>query len=199
MVEDLLAPFQQCLPQGNLYYHSGHTWVNIDALGGVKIGLDDFAVKVLPQTSVVLTCAPQSRIIAGRPCCWVVKDDRALPILAPLNGVILSVNSQISEQPGLLYQDPYGEGWLITIKPDNLQDDLSHLMFGETVFLWYQRDVAKLRRYFIPIFEKNRAIVGETLCDGGESQTHLYDVVGSKMYFEIIRTFFYVSILTLPN
>jgi glycine cleavage system H lipoate-binding protein len=191
MIEDLLAPFQECVLHENLYYHSGHTWVNIDALEGVRIGLDDFAVKVLPQTSVILTGAPRSRIIAGRPCCWVVKDDRALPILAPLNGVILSVNSQISEQPELLYHAPYGDGWLITVKPDHLREDLSHLMFGETVSLWYQQDAAKLRRYVMSIFEKDRNIVGETLCDGGERHTNLYDMVGSKMYFEMIRTFFH--------
>ena len=191
MVEDLLAPFQHCVLHENLYYHFGHTWVNSDTLEGVKIGLDDFAMKVLPQTSVVLTCAPQSRIVAGRPCCWVVKDNCALSILAPLNGVILSVNSRVSEQPDLLYQDPYGEGWLITIKPDALQDDLKNLMFGETVFWWYQQDMAKLRHYFMSIFEKNRAIVGETLCDGGERHTNLYDAVGSKMYFEMIRPFFH--------
>ena len=189
-IEDLLAPFQHFSLRENLYYHPGHIWVNIENPESVKIGIDDLAVRIFPKTSVVLSFAPESKIISGRFCCWVVKKVRALPILAPLSGTIISVNSLLSEQPDLLYQDPYGEGWLMTIKPKNLQRDIKKLMFGEAVFVWYQQETEKLRQQFISILERQRNIVGQTLCDGGGRHLNLHDVVGSNTYFEIISKFF---------
>ncbi len=191
VVDDLLTPFRHCMPQENRHHHFGHTWVDIDPPERAKIGLDSFAVRLLPQGCVVLTQAPQSHAVAGQPCCWIIRDHHALSVLAPLSGLILSVNAHVSNRPELLYQDPYGQGWLMTIRPDNLHHDLSHLMFGDTVPLWYQQDMTKLRQHVISILEEKQAIVGQTLCDGGENHADLCGVVGLKRYFEIISTLFH--------
>ena len=43
-------------------------------------------------------------------------------MLLPISGEVVSVNTALEESPGLVNQDPYGEGWIIVIKPDDPAD-----------------------------------------------------------------------------
>jgi len=52
-------------------------------------------------------------------------------------------NEELEDTPSLLIEEPYGDGWLIKVKPSNLEEDLKELIHGEEVVLeWLKKEIA---------------------------------------------------------
>ena len=60
-------------------------------------------------------------------------------LFAPIAGEIVAVNEGLEDDPALVNSDPYGEGWIIEIRPENA-DDLANLLDAEA----YKAELAKL-------------------------------------------------------
>ena len=60
---------------------------------------------------------------------------------APVDGAIEAINPKVQQNPGLMHDDPYGEGWLFMVKPINLRRNLENLLSGEDVVIWIDRGV----------------------------------------------------------
>jgi len=61
----------------------------------------------------------------------------------PVSGAVVSVNRQVEDDFDLLKSDPYGEGWLIKIMPDNAGEELKKLVHGAQVEAWFRDDLKK--------------------------------------------------------
>ncbi|MDO9098541.1 MAG: hypothetical protein Q7U60_10530, partial [Candidatus Methanoperedens sp.] len=62
-------------------------------------------------------------------------------LLMPVGGTVIAVNENIEDELDLLTKDPYGEGWLIKVKPGNLKDDLKALVHGNDVGPWLKKEI----------------------------------------------------------
>jgi len=58
--------------------------------------------------------------------------------VAAASGTILEVNDEVQSKPETLNEDPYGKGWLLVIKPSNLQAELANLMDFNKAVEWHQ-------------------------------------------------------------
>jgi glycine cleavage system H protein len=63
-------------------------------------------------------------------------------LIAPVSGTIETVNEELEAKPELLNEDPYGEGWLMTLTPTNLDADLKAIMNFEAAVEWH-KELAK--------------------------------------------------------
>jgi len=131
------------LPQG-YYLHPGHCWVKIEADATVRIGLDDFALRVL---------GPFDRIEAPLFGKEFTQDTAAIALrrgaysaraLAPVSGVVTDVNPRLRERGGLANADPYTEGWVLRVHAENLRQDLRRLMIGGQAFGFLDQEVERL-------------------------------------------------------
>jgi glycine cleavage system H protein len=52
-------------------------------------------------------------------------------IYTPVSGEIVEVNDKLEDAPEIVNESPYDEGWLLKIKPSNLEDDMNSLMSAE--------------------------------------------------------------------
>lgn len=125
----------------DLYYTPHHTWAKLRTDGLVVVGIDDFASKTLGEiVNLSLTSAGTS-----------VKQFESLgelesmkwvgDIYSPLSGVIIEVNAEVMENPSLLSSDPYGKGWLVVLKPSNLENETKNLLHGDRAFEWFKKEV----------------------------------------------------------
>lgn len=128
-----------------LYYHQGHTWVRVDEKGTVKVGLDDFAQKLLGQPDTLELPEIGSRLRQGD-IAWRLKiGGKVIEMLSPVNGVVTAVNVKVLEDPSILNRDPYGEGWLLKVRAEGLKFDLRNLFKGEVLKGWVEATLEKLR------------------------------------------------------
>ncbi len=104
------------LPE-DLSYTATHEWMRRGD-DGVTVGITDHAQSEL--TDVVFVDLPETgtHVDAGDEICSLESVKTVAYIYAPVAGAISAVNERLREEPELLNQDPYGEGWIVRITPD---------------------------------------------------------------------------------
>ena len=101
----------------DLTYTRSHEWLRSLPDGSVEMGISDHAQEELGD--LVFIDLPQvgRRLAAGEACAVVESVKAASDIYAPIAGTVLATNEQLAQSPELVNRDPYGEGWLMRLKP----------------------------------------------------------------------------------
>jgi len=107
------------LPE-NLHYSEDHEWV-ADDNGVLRIGITEYAADQLGD--IVYVTAPEEgqQVERGEPCGELESTKSVSDLICPVSGVVKSVNAGLVDDPGVINNDPYGEGWIFTVTPD--EDD----------------------------------------------------------------------------
>lgn len=131
------------VPTSN-FLHRGHTWVALENAGRVRIGLDHFSQKVLGPPARISLPDPGEKMQADKAALTLTRQRQQAAVLAPLDGVIEMVNPKVREQPALVHDDPYGEGWLLVVSPTNLKPNLEKMLFGQCNVAWIESETHRL-------------------------------------------------------
>jgi glycine cleavage system H protein len=164
---------------GSIFYHPDHCWVKVEDPEKVRIGIDDFLTQLIANVKVVIL--PQVGNFNNQGECYahIIQEDHILPVISPLSGSIQAVNLRLRKKPELIINDPMGDGWLIIIKPENLENDLKNLLFGKKALLWYQRKEREIIARANLMLKHNPKAVGPTMQDGGVNISCLRDMLGT--------------------
>jgi glycine cleavage system H protein len=112
-----------------LLYTESHEWIKPEG-DNVRVGITDHAQSEL--TDVVYVELPKmDRQANAKEAIAVVESVKAASdIYAPVKGTVVEVNKALEADPGLINREPYGQGWIFVLKPDNA-DDLKQLKDAE--------------------------------------------------------------------
>jgi glycine cleavage system H protein len=102
-----------------LKYTKTHEWVRREAEGDLVVGITEHAQEQLGDLVYVELPEVGATVSAGRECMVVESVKAASDVYAPVGGKITEINTQLAEQPELINQQPYGNGWLFRVRPDN--------------------------------------------------------------------------------
>lgn len=114
------------VPEG-LYYTKDFEWVKIEG-DKARIGITDYAQKQLREIVYAELPSPGSQTKQNEPYGTVESVKAVSDLVAPITGTIEEVNAEVQSKPELLNEDPYAKGWLLVLKPSNLQAELANLM-----------------------------------------------------------------------
>jgi glycine cleavage system H lipoate-binding protein len=131
------------VPQG-YYLHNGHAWVKIEEGSSVRIGIDDFALRLLGPLDQVEAPLLGKVVNQGEADVAIRRGERRAKLLSPLSGVITAVNSRLREQGNLANDDPYAEGWVMTLHPQNLRKEIKGLMIAQQTAEFLEQEVNRL-------------------------------------------------------
>ena len=101
-----------------LRYSSDHEWARVES-GGLRIGITDFAQDNLGDVVFVQVPEVGAHVDAGATFSEVESTKSVSDIFAPVAGTIVEVNPELEATPELVNRDPYGEGWICVIRPDD--------------------------------------------------------------------------------
>jgi len=105
----------------NLHYTKDHEWVKVDG-DTATIGITDFAQSELGDI-VYVDIETIGQNLAAESVFGTVEAVKTVSdLFLPLSGTILEKNSKLDSQPELVNQDPYGEGWMVKMKIEDLSD-----------------------------------------------------------------------------
>jgi len=131
-----------------LLYTPKHTWAQITPEGNIRVGVSDYAQKHLKGIASVITDPVGKEISKMEPFgvaeTWMFMFD----LYAPVSGKIVKVNENLRDKPHLINEDPYGEGWIIEIKPKNsmtLEEELKGLLGSREYNKWVSKLEGRLR------------------------------------------------------
>jgi len=107
----------------NLRYSAEHEWVAVSD-GVARVGVTEYAAEQLGDIVYVQLPAEGDTVTAGEPCGELESTKSVSDLYAPVSGEVVTVNAEIAEQPELINGDPFGEGWLFTVRVDGDPDGL---------------------------------------------------------------------------
>lgn len=115
----------------DISYTDSHEWVRPDKNSAqVVVGLTAYAQEQLRDVVFIELPKVGKTFAVKDPCAVVESVKAAFDIYAAVSGTISDVNAELEDAPELVNQDPYGKGWLFTIKMSN-PDELKGLMTAE--------------------------------------------------------------------
>jgi len=115
----------------NLRFTESHEWVDAEDSEAVRIGITFHAQDQLGDLVFVELPAVGDAFDQGDACAVVESVKAASDIYSPIAGEVIAVNEDLDADPALVNSDPYGAGWLFTLKPENV-DDVEDLLDAET-------------------------------------------------------------------
>ena len=97
-------------------YTESHEWCKADG-DLMVVGLTQYAVDQLTDITFVQLSAAGAQVKAGQPCGEMESVKSAADLYAPISGEVVQANPALTDDPGLVNRDPFGDGWFIQIRP----------------------------------------------------------------------------------
>ncbi|MCW4018603.1 MAG: glycine cleavage system protein GcvH [Candidatus Bathyarchaeota archaeon] len=124
------------VPEG-LYYSKDFEWIKIEG-DLVRMGVTDYAQKSLREIVYAELPSAGDDVTQGEPYGTVESVKAVSDLVAAVSGTIEEVNEEVQSKPELLNEDPYEAGWLLVVKPADLQADLANLMDFNAAVQWHE-------------------------------------------------------------
>jgi glycine cleavage system H protein len=99
----------------DLRYTQEHEWVRVDGTTA-RVGITDYAQDALGDVVYVDLPDVGATVVAMASCCEVESTKSVSEIFSPVSGTIAEVNSDLSDTPQMINEDPYGKGWIFAVE-----------------------------------------------------------------------------------
>ncbi len=104
-------------PPADRRFSRSHVWAVRGELGDVRAGITHVPGVFLGDVVSVELPPPRTEVSAGEPIGLVESSSTVFELLSPLSGTVVEVNADAGAAPRKVTEDPYGEGWLLSIRP----------------------------------------------------------------------------------
>jgi glycine cleavage system H protein len=179
---DQLADFFQV--PANLFFHPGHTWVRLEGGDTVTVGISDFAQRLVGPLGRVQLPAVGATLTQGEPALRLDADGASIPMLSPVDGRVIAVNSALAASADIVKQSPYGDGWLMKVKSAKLASNIKSLMSGSLARRWMDTVCESLGAQMAPME------LGRVYLDGGHLVDGLAKNLAQDEWDALARRFF---------
>jgi len=124
-----------------LYYHKDHAWVKIESDGNVRVGMNDFYQKSAGDTTYIDLPFEGDEIEQGETCGKIQSAKWVGKFVSPVSGEIIQTNEELEDDCTLINKNPYDKGWIMVVKPSNLDEDLKNLIHGDKIEPWIKKEI----------------------------------------------------------
>jgi glycine cleavage system H protein len=171
------------LPEG-LSFHQGHTWVRPNGGTVVTVGMSEFARKLVGASMSINLPPAGTRLEQGLHAWEVVVDGTPIPMLSPVDGEVLEVNTRAMEAPGELLESPYEDGWLLKVGVNDARSraSLKNLLAGSPARAWMEEIEERLRTL-------QSGELGVVMPDGGEPVDGMARALSPEDWERVAREF----------
>ncbi|HET6364323.1 MAG: glycine cleavage system protein GcvH [Nitrospirota bacterium] len=111
----------------DIKYHREHAWVRVEGKRAT-IGITDYAQQQMGDIVYVDLPESDTEIDADSELSEIESTKATSPVISPVSGTVVEVNEDLSDSPEIINEDPYGNGWLVTLEmndPSELNDLMS--------------------------------------------------------------------------
>ena len=134
-------PAAEFVIPGGAFISEGHCWLTLEAEGTARIGIDDFAKKLLGKIDGIEYPNLGMKVKAGQSLFSIRLGKRTIAFESPISGQVTKINKYLSENLGSLDVTPYGQNWICTIDADDFDGELKNLKIGKSAVSFYQTEI----------------------------------------------------------
>ena len=114
----------------NLKYLASHEWIKLEDDGTVTVGISDYAQDLLGDIVFVELPEIGQQLEAEKEAAVVESVKAASDIYSPVRGEVLEINEKLLDEPEIINNSPYEDGWLFKIQPDDIES-IKNLLTAE--------------------------------------------------------------------
>jgi glycine cleavage system H protein len=167
------------LPDG-IFFAPSHTWLNLFPSGKVRLGIDDFVARLFENPELSFIKKPGEEIRRGDPLLLVKDAGHTLTIHAPITGTIVAMNDALVQNPDVLKDRLFSDGWGYVIQPRRA-DELKGLLLGSETKRWMQEEFRRLRDFFAGL-DQGTNVAPALLQDGGPPVAGIMSTMNEKVW-----------------
>lgn len=126
------------IPPEIYYWVEKHVWARLEPDGTVTVGMTDVA-QHMAKTIIAVTPKGAGRPVERGKSAGTVESGKWVgPITSPVSGQVTAINERLKAEPSLINRDPYGEGWILRVRPTRWEEERMALLTGEEAVKAYQ-------------------------------------------------------------
>ena len=114
-----------------LKYASSHEWARLEEDGTVSVGISDHAQEALGDVVFVELPEVGTVLAAGDDAGVVESVKAASDIYAPVGGEVIGINEKLEDEPEMVNNDPYNDGWFFKLQPSDASELEALLSAGD--------------------------------------------------------------------
>ena len=114
----------------DLKYIETHQWVRVEADGTATVGITDFAQEQLGDVVYIGVPEVGVTVNGGEEAGVAESVKSASDVFSPVTGEVIEINEKLEDEPEIVNEDPYGDGWMFKIKLDD-ESELAALLDAE--------------------------------------------------------------------
>jgi len=134
----------------HLAYHPNHSWATKESRQVVRIGLDDFAARIVGQIDQIDLPARGRWLRQGERGWTIGRGTHRFEMLSPIEGEVIDINPEVLRNPALAHEDPYGAGWLVAVQAPAVDSNMKNLLHGRLAQRWMEESVSALHTRVSP-------------------------------------------------
>ncbi len=150
---------------GGVFISKNHTWLSINQEGITKIGIDDFAKKLIGKIDAVELPNLGMNVNAGQPLFTVKQGNRSVTFNSPVTGKVSQINTLLKDNLASLEVTPYEKNWICALDTDKIDDEIKGMSIGKSAVTLFQDDIEKFK-VLIRDLMKSEKREGEYLEEG---------------------------------
>ncbi len=173
-------------PEEKVYYHQGHSWAMPEGGNVVRVGIDDFAQKLVGKIDAIKLPQVGYEVTQGEKAWSLLAGSKTIDMLSPVDGKILDINESLLSSPESISKDPYGQSWLMKVQAPKISANLKNLLSGGLARKWMEgvRD---------NLFARMNYNLGAVSQDGGVPVDGIAKNIDHEKWDEIAKEFFLSS------
>jgi CheY-like chemotaxis protein len=145
LTETAEAKTPEFLIPGGVFISDGHCWANINEKGMVKVGIDDFARKLIGTIDAIEFPNLGLRVKKGQPLFTVKQENRSATFNSPISGKVEEINKLLNTDIESIEITPYENNWICQIESEELDSEIPQLKIGKAAVTFYQEDIENLQ------------------------------------------------------
>ena len=126
---------------GGVFISSGHCWASMEQDGTAKIGIDDFAKKLIGKITAVELPNLGMIIKTGQPLFTIKQDNRSATFNSPFSGKVIKINTLLQNNLEALDISSYNANWVCVIDTENLDTEIKNLTIGKSAVNFFQDEI----------------------------------------------------------
>ena len=134
------------IPQG-LFFSKYHTWTHLGVSGVARVGLDDLLLHMIGEVKFSQIKNPGEKVKKGDVLAKIDHKGKILKVYSPISGEIQETNPVLNNNPELLNEDPYVNGWMYKIKPDSWTADTYSYYLAEEAIQFSRQELTKFKEF----------------------------------------------------
>lgn len=156
------------IPQG-LFFSKYHIWSHLGVSGVARVGMDDLLLHMIGDVKFTGIREQGERIKKGELLAKINNNGKLLNLYSPISGEILEANPVLSNNPGMINEDPYVKGWLYKIKPVSWTADTYSYYLADDAIQFSRQELDKFKDFISTSVRKYSPVPSMVILqDGGE-------------------------------